>query len=151
MSDHTIHVDASSTCNITCAEKVYGKPGHNFEWICDDGELEINFNKKGTPFSNGSVFQGTKGKATKPKAKVKGKNVEGCYDYSIKVTLPDGTVCDKDPQIIIDETNRYWYEWTQDTMWALGAVVGGAVMVVWGVKKLLRLKAPKRLQIDRKM
>lgn len=73
-------------------------------WMSPDGALQINFNKGGSPFINGSVFTSAGAdQDTFPTAVVNPSTTPGTYNYSIIVTLPDNTQIKADPQVIIDD------------------------------------------------
>jgi hypothetical protein len=139
MAEHTIAVTASANCEITCHnDPELGRPDHKFEWICEDGDLTIRFDKNGSPFVNGSEFSARQGRPTRPKAVVKPRRVHGSYDYTVIVRRPGHTEpCVKDPQIIIDETLYH-----RASFWGgLACVAGGALLMVAGVKLLKKSKA----------
>ena len=150
MSEHTISVTASPNCDIACHnDPERGRPDHKFEWICEDGDLTIRFDKNGSPFVNGSEFSARQGRPTRPKAVVKPRHVHGCYDYTVIVRRPGQTEpCVKDPQIIIDETHMFHRDWlTEASSWAgLACVASGAFLVVAGAKLLKKSKALKAEQ-----
>jgi hypothetical protein len=144
MSEHKIVVTASADCEITCNnDPEIGKPDHKFEWICCDGDLTIRFDKNGTPFVNGSEFSARQGRPTRPKAVVKPRGVHGSYDYTVIVQRPGHpTPCEKDPQIIIDETSyRHWLH-EHPTLLGMGLVTAGGFLLVAGVKLLKKGKTP---------
>jgi hypothetical protein len=101
--DHPLLVGVDEkTCTITCPDQ-HAHRLDTFGWVCNNGELEVQFNKNGTPFQNGEDdFTAPVHQRTRPAAIVDPQAALRGYSYSIKITLPTGKVCTADPQILID-------------------------------------------------
>jgi len=101
--DHPLLVNVDEkTCSITCPDQ-HAHRHDTFGWVCHNGDLEVQFNKNGTPFQNGEDdFTASVHQRTHPAAIVDPQAALRGYSYSIKITLPTGKVCTADPQILID-------------------------------------------------
>lgn len=140
MSNHLIFVSVNEAdCTVSVdLDDEHGKPTHKYFWICDQGDVEINFNKgDGTPFDNGAKFTGRKGHLTNPGAKVRGSAVGG-YRYSIKVKLDGSTVCERDPRVIIDPVVQRFGRIAPSGFKQAVAVSAGIAIMVWTLNRLLK-------------
>lgn len=103
--DHLVVAINGAAVEVSVDPETCSRKGPDMiNWMSPDGALEINFNKGGSPFINGSVFtsQGAD-QDTFPTAVVNPATTPGTYSYSVIVTLPDNTQIKADPQVIIDD------------------------------------------------
>jgi hypothetical protein len=108
--DHYIAVAVDEISGmIDCVtHRSHRRDQDTFGWVCHHGDLEIDFDKNGSPFQKGlHHFAAPAHARTQPLAVVDPlagvDDGEKQYHYNVKVTLPNGNVCQQYPQVILDE------------------------------------------------